>query len=116
VKVTPGPDARVSRAFLVEKGVENGRMRYRLCVDLRRVNKHLRRMGLRYEKLRDFGHLLSKKDILIGFDIKTLIITSGCGGMKNISCTLGLGARCLLLGLCLSASRYPHIFSRNLCW
>ena len=45
-------------------------MKYRLCVDLRRVNRHLRKMGLRYEKLRDFGHLLSKNDFLVGFDIK----------------------------------------------
>ena len=45
-------------------------MQYRLCVDLRRVNRHLRKVGLRYKKLRDFGHLLKQNDFLVGFDIK----------------------------------------------
>ena len=45
-------------------------MKYRLCVDLRRVNRHLCKVGLRYEKLRDFGHLLKKNDFLVGFNIK----------------------------------------------
>ena len=59
VKVNPVPESRISRAFLVKKGKEDGVLKYRLCVDLRRVNRHLRKVGLRYEKLRDFGHLLS---------------------------------------------------------
>ena len=70
VKADPGPTSRISRAFLVEKGREGGVMKYRLCVDLRRVNHHLRKVGLRYEKLRDFGHLLKENDFLVGFDIK----------------------------------------------
>ena len=56
IKVDPGPTSRISHAFLVEKGREEGVMKYQLCVDLRRVNGHLRKVGLRYEKLRDFGH------------------------------------------------------------
>ena len=70
VQVTPSSDSCVSRAFLVEKGMENGVMKYRLCVDLRRINRHLKKYGLRYEKLKDFGHLLKKNDFLVGFDIK----------------------------------------------
>ena len=45
-------------------------MKYRLCVDLRRINKRLRKVGLRYERLKDFGCLLSRGDSLVGFDIK----------------------------------------------
>ena len=70
VQVTPSADSCVSRAFLVEKGLENGVMKYRLCVDLRRINRHLKKFGLRYEKLKDFRHLLKKNDFLVGFDIK----------------------------------------------
>ena len=48
VKVNPGPESRISRAFLVGKGKEDGVQKYRLCVDLRRVNRHLRKVGLWY--------------------------------------------------------------------
>ena len=68
--MNPGPESRISRAFLVKKGKEGGVQKYRLCVDLRRVNRHLKKVGLRYERLRDFGHLLSKNDFLVGFDIR----------------------------------------------
>ena len=54
----------------MEKGLENGVMRYRLVVDLRKVNKHLRHYGLCYKHLRDFGHLLQQHDWLVGFDLK----------------------------------------------
>ena len=67
----PSSTSRISRAFLVEKGRDSaGVMRYRLCVDLRRINRRLRKVGLRYEKLKDFGALLTKGDSLVGFDIK----------------------------------------------
>ena len=45
-------------------------MKYRLVVDLRKVNQHLRHFGLRYERLRDFGHLLRRNNWLVGFDLK----------------------------------------------
>ena len=60
----------VSPAFLVEKGRVDGVMHYRLVVDLRKVNRRLKRLGLRYEKLKDFGALLKKGDAMIGFDIR----------------------------------------------
>ena len=46
VKVNSGPELHISRAFLVEKGKKGGVLKYRLCVDLRRVNRHLRKVGL----------------------------------------------------------------------
>ena len=68
---TPSSQSRISQAFLVEKGRDSaGQMKYRLCVDLRRINKRLRKVGLRYERLKDFGCLLSRGDSLVGFDIK----------------------------------------------
>ena len=70
-RAAPSSDARISRAFLVEKGRDaSGTMKFRLVIDLRRINRHLRKVGLRYEKLRDFGTLLAKNDSLVGFDIK----------------------------------------------
>ena len=45
-------------------------MKYRLVVDLRQVNTHLRQYSLRYERLRDFGHLLQRRDWMVGFDLK----------------------------------------------
>lgn len=70
-RAPPSSQARISCAFLVEKGRDTaGAMRYRLCVDLRRINKHLRKVGLRYERLKDFGALLTRGDSLVGFDIK----------------------------------------------
>ena len=44
--------------------------KFRLVIDLRKVNRHLRKMGLCYERLRDFGHLLRWDDWMVGFDIK----------------------------------------------
>ena len=41
-----------------------------LVIDLHEVNAHLRKLGLQYELLRDFGHLLSWDDWVVGFDIK----------------------------------------------
>ena len=54
--------SHVSRAFLVTKPIEDGVHKFRLVIDLRKVNTHLRKMGLRYERLRDFGHLLRRDD------------------------------------------------------
>ena len=62
--------SHVSRAFLVTKPAEDGVRKFRLVIDLRKVNTHLRKLGLRYERLRDFGHLLSRDDWMVGFDIK----------------------------------------------
>ena len=70
LQVTLSNDSCMSRAFLVEKGMENGVMKYWLCVDLRPINRHLKKFSLWYKKLKDFGHLLKKNDFLMGFDIK----------------------------------------------
>ena len=45
-------------------------MKYRLVVDLRQVNTHLRQYSLCYKRLRDFGHLLQRRDWMVGFDLK----------------------------------------------
>ena len=42
MQVTPSGDSCISRAFLVEKGLENDVIKYRLRVDLRRINRHLK--------------------------------------------------------------------------
>ena len=68
--ITEEAASHVSRAFLVTKPTEDGVRKFRLVIDLRKVNRHLRKMGLRYERLRDFGHLLRRDDWLVGFDIK----------------------------------------------
>ena len=39
--------SHVSRAFLVTKPTEDGVRKFRLVIDLRKVNTHLRKMGLR---------------------------------------------------------------------
>ena len=71
IQPIPAQQARyVSRAFLVKKPTEHGRKKFRLVIDLRKVNRHLRKLGLRYERLKDFGHLLHRDDWMIGFDIK----------------------------------------------
>ena len=62
--------SHVSCTFLVTKPTEDGVRKFRLVIDLRKVNTHLRKMGLRYERLRDFGHLLWRDDWMVGFDIK----------------------------------------------
>ena len=69
-RILAGEAHFVSPAFLVEKGRTNGAMKYRLVVDLRKVNKRLRRLGLRYSRLRDFGTMLRKGDGMVGFDIR----------------------------------------------
>ena len=69
--ILPGEAHFVSPAFLVEKGRVDGAMSYRLVVDLRKVNKRLRHLGLRYAKLKDFGTLLRKGDGMVGFDIRS---------------------------------------------
>ena len=59
--ITPIPEetaSHVSRAFLVTKPAEDGVRKFRLVINVRKINRHLWRMGLRYERLRDFGHLL----------------------------------------------------------
>lgn len=70
VRTTPSSDARISRAFLVAKPSEDGKTKFRLVIDLRRINRHLKKVGLKYERLKDFGYLLNKNDFLVGFDIK----------------------------------------------
>ena len=71
IQPIPAQQARyVSRAFMVKKPTEHGRKKFRLVIDLRKVNRHLRKLGLRYERLKDFGHLLHRDDWMIGFDIK----------------------------------------------
>ena len=58
VRTRPSSDAQSSQAFLLAKPSEDGLPKFRLIIDLRRINRHLRKVGLRYEKLRDFGYLL----------------------------------------------------------
>ena len=70
VRTAPSSDARISRAFLVAKPSEDGQTKFRLVIDLRRVNRHLRKVGLKYERLKDFGYLLKNGDFLVGFDVR----------------------------------------------
>ena len=60
----------ISHAFLVTKPTEDGMRKFHLVIDLRKVNMHLCKIGLRYKHLRDFGQLLRRDDWMVGFDIK----------------------------------------------
>ena len=62
--------SHVSHAFLVTKPMEDGMRKFRLVIDLHKVNMHLRKMGLRYKRLWDFGQLLGWDDWMVGCDIK----------------------------------------------
>lgn len=69
-QISPNQATHVAWAFLTEKELGYGFMKHWLVVDRRKVNQHLRHFGLRYERLRDFGHLACRNKWLVGFDLK----------------------------------------------
>ena len=115
VKADPGPSSRISRAFLVEKGREGGVMKYRLCVDLRQVNRHLHKVGLRYEKLPHFGHLLRKNDYLVGFDIRNAYHHLWVCRGEECFLQFRMGGEVFLVGPCPLGCRFSPTFLLNSC-
>jgi hypothetical protein len=60
-------DRYVTRAFLVDKPGQPGK--YRLVIDLRWVNKHLRAQTMRMETLKSLRHLAQEGDFLFSLDL-----------------------------------------------
>jgi ribonuclease HI len=59
----------LSPCFLVPKPTKDGKLNWRLVVDLRRLNGYCRQFKCRFESLKLLGRMARKEDYLVSFDV-----------------------------------------------